>query len=80
MITRNTVLSFDQADHLSRAVRLAHEQATGLHTDVIVAFEKAERRFIYQRYAQDETVKFRHNREMKWEEMIRRRKQFTYSH
>ena len=38
------------------------------------------RRFIHQRYVHQDTIKLRYNRESKWQEMIRRRKQFTYSH
>lgn len=80
VITSNCQLNFEEANHLSCAVRLTHEQATSLQSDVIAVFENAERRFVYQRYVQDEALKLRHNQEAKWEEMIRRRKQFTYSH
>ena len=71
---------FNEATLLSKAVRILHEQATGLSSDVQIVWEQGEARFIRQRYVHEESIKLRHNRESKWQEMIRRRKQFTYSH
>lgn len=70
----------EQAGSLTRAIRSIHEQATGLSSDAYVIWEEGDKRFIHQRYLHDETIKLRHNRETVWQEMIRRRKTFTYSH
>jgi len=70
----------EQAGSLTRAIRSIHEQATGLSSDAYMHWEEADKRFIHQRYLHEETIKLRHNRETIWQEMIRRRKTFTYSH
>lgn len=73
-------VEFNESTLLSKVVRMLHEQATGLSSDVYMAWEEGDKRFIHQRYVHQDTIKLRHNRESKWQEMIRRRKQFTYSH
>src|SRR5690606_13008053 len=78
VISSQTQLGFDKAGSLNRAVRILHEQATGLSSDLILVWEKGDKRFIHQRYLHEETIKLRHNRETVWQEMIRRRKTFTY--
>jgi len=70
----------EQAGTLNRAIRSIHEQATGLGSDAYVTWEEGDKRFIHQRYLHEESIKLRHNRETVWQEMIRRRKTFTYSH
>lgn len=70
----------EQAGSLNRTIRSLHEQATGLSSDAYVVWEEGDKRFIHQRYLHDETIKLRHNRETVWQEMIRRRKTFTYSY
>nr|WP_283774117.1 hypothetical protein [Acinetobacter amyesii] len=71
---------FNEATLLSKAVRILHKKATGLGSDTYMVWEEGETHFIHQRYVHQDTIKLRHNRESKWQEMIRRRKQFTYSH
>ncbi|WP_180115684.1 hypothetical protein [Acinetobacter sp. YH12140] len=73
-------VEFNEATLLSKAVRILHEQAIGLSADVQMVWEQGVARFIHQRYVHQDTIKLRHNRESKWQEMIRRRKQFTYLH
>ncbi|MEG2265891.1 MAG: hypothetical protein RSC68_16335, partial [Acinetobacter sp.] len=51
-----------------------------LSSDAYIHWEEGDKRFIHQRYLHEETIKLRHNRETVWQEMIRRRKTFTYSH
>lgn len=70
----------EQAGSLNRAIRSLHEQATGLSSDAYAIWDEADKRFIHQLYAHQETIKLRHNREAVWQEMIRRRKTFAYSH
>lgn len=80
VISNQTQLGFDKAGSLNRAVRILHEQATGLSSDLILVWEQGDKRFIHQRYVHEESVKLRHNRETFWQEMIRLRKTVTYSH
>ena len=80
MISNQVDFWHEQAGSLTRVVRSIHEQATGLSSDAYVIWEEADKRFIHQLYAHQETIKLRHNRETVWQEMIRRRKTFTYSH
>ncbi|WP_180075724.1 hypothetical protein [Acinetobacter sp. YH12106] len=80
VISNQTQLGFDKAGSLNRAVRILHEQATGLSSDLILVWEEGEKRFIHQRYVHEESIKLRHNRQTFWQEMIRLRKNVTYSH
>ena len=73
-------VEFNESTLLSKAVRILHEKATGLSSDAYMVWEEGDKRFIHQRYVHQDTIKLRHNRASKWQEMIRRRKQFTYSH
>ena len=73
-------VEFNEATLLSKAVRILHEKATGLSSDAYMVWEEGDKRFIHQRSVHQDTIKLRHNRASKWQEMIRRRKQFTYSH
>lgn len=80
VISNQVYVRFEQAGSLNRAVRSLCEQAIGLNSDAYMVWEEGDKRFIHQRYVHQDTIKLRHNRESKWQEMIRRRKQFTYSH
>ncbi|MCO8084971.1 hypothetical protein [Acinetobacter lwoffii] len=80
VISNQENIHYEQAGSLTRAIRSLHEQATGLGSDAYIVWEEGGKRFIHQRYLHDETIKLRHNRETVWQEMIRRRKTFTYSY
>lgn len=80
VISQQVGLNFDNADTLTRSVRLLHEQATGLSQCVSLRFEKAETHVVAQTYVHDVAVRMTHNRETKWQEMIRLRKNVTYSY
>ena len=73
-------VEFNEVKLLSKAVRILHEKATSLSSDAYMVWEEGDKRFIHQCYVNEESIKLRHNRASKWQEMIRRRKQFTYSH
>ena len=73
-------VEFNESTLLSKVVRMLHEKATGLSSDVEMVWEKGETRFIHQYFVHQDTIRLRHNCESKWQEMIRRRKHFTYSH
>ena len=80
VISNQVDIWHEQAGSLTRAIRSIHEQATGLSSDAYMYWEEGDKRFIHQHYLHEETIKLRHNRETVWQEMIRRRKTFTYSH
>ena len=80
VISNQVDIQYEQAGSLTRAIRSIHEQATGLSSDAYMVWEEGDKRFIHQRYLHEETIKLRHNRETVWQEMIRHRKTFTYSH
>lgn len=80
VISNQANIQNEQAGSLTRAIKSIHEQATGLSSDAYIHWEEGDKRFIHQRYLHEETIKLRHNRETVWQEMIRRRKTFTYSH
>ncbi|WP_180109371.1 MULTISPECIES: hypothetical protein [unclassified Acinetobacter] len=80
VLSNQVDVRFEQAGSLNHAVRSTHEQTTGLNSDAYMVWEQGETRFIHQLYVHEESIKLRHNRESRWQEMIRRRKQFTYSH
>ncbi|ENX07619.1 hypothetical protein [Acinetobacter variabilis] len=80
VVSNQVNIQHEQAGSLTRAIRSFHEQATGLSSDAYVIWEEGNKRFIHQHYLHEETIKLRHNRETVWQEMIRRRKTFTYSH
>ncbi|WP_286715254.1 hypothetical protein [Acinetobacter sp. UBA2581] len=80
VISNQADIWHEQTGSLTRAIRSIHEQATGLGSDAYMIWEEGDKRFIHQRYLYEETIKLRHNRETVWQEMIRRRKTFTYSH
>lgn len=80
VISNQKNIQYEQARSLIQAIRSLHEQATGLGSDAYIVWEEGDKLFIHQRYVDEETIKLRHNRETVWQEMIRRRKTFTYSH
>ncbi|WP_313043800.1 hypothetical protein [Acinetobacter sp.] len=80
MVSIPVEVEFSESTLLSKAVRILHEKATGLSSDVCMAWETGNTCFIHQHYVNEESFKIQHNRESKWQEMIHRRKQFTYSH
>jgi len=80
VISNQVDIWHEQAGSLTRAVRSLHEQATGLSSNACIIWEEGDKRFIHQLYVHQETIRLRHNRETVWQEMIRRRKTFTYSH
>src|SRR5690606_12566837 len=80
VISNQANIRYEQAGSLTQAIRSIHEQATGLSSDAYVIWEEGDKRFIHQRYLDEETIKLRHNREMVWQYMIRLRRSFTLSH
>lgn len=80
VLSQQAMAGFDRSDSLAQAVRIEHEKATGLQTDVYLVWQAGDKRFIHQSYLFDETLKLRINRVTDWHEMIRKRRTVTYAH
>ncbi|WP_288402265.1 hypothetical protein [uncultured Acinetobacter sp.] len=72
--------SFDKGQNLQRAVRLVFDQCTNLESDYQLVWQENDKRFITKTMVFDESKKLLINRETDWDEMIIKRKKFTFSH
>ena len=79
-IANQVAAHYENGQTLAMSVKSIYEHGTGLTADLSLVWEKTERRIISQVYASQETIKLRHSRQTKWEELIRKRQVFTYSH
>ncbi len=71
---------FEKAQVLHRAVKTVFEQATGLSQDYSIVWQENDKRFIARTLVFEESKKLLINRQTDWQEMIRKRKQITFSH
>lgn len=71
---------FEKAQVLHRAVKTVFEQATGLSSTSKVVWQENDKRFIARTLVFEESGKLLINRQTDWDEMIRKRKKFTFSH
>lgn len=71
---------FEKTQALHRAVKTVFEQATGLSQDYRVVWQENDKRFIARTLVFEESEKLLINRETDWQEMIRKRKKFTFNH
>jgi len=72
--------SFDKTQQLQRAVRSVFEETTGLSSDLNLVWQENYKRFIARTLVFEESEKLLINRQSTWDEMIRKRKKFTFSH
>ena len=70
----------EQGIVLQRSIQAIHEVSTGLSSDFSFAFEDNLRIKIKRMTVFEQTKKLSDRVEFVWEELIRKRKQFTYSH
>ncbi|MCH7304770.1 hypothetical protein MMP74_10330 [Acinetobacter sp. NIPH 1869] len=71
---------FEKAQVLHRAVKTVFEQATGLSQDYQLVWQENDKRFIARTLVFEESKKLLINRQTDWDELIRKRKQITFSH
>lgn len=71
---------FEKTQVLYRAVKTVFEQATGLGQDYRIVWQENDKRFIARTLVFEESKKLLINRQTDWQEMIRKRKQITFSH
>ncbi|MEO9347537.1 hypothetical protein [Acinetobacter radioresistens] len=74
------LLGFEKADLLYRSVQLQHEQATGLSSDAYFIWQENKRLAKARTLVFEEGNKLRINRITDWEELVRKRRNLTYSH
>ena len=72
--------SFDKSQQLQRAVRSVFEETTGLSSDLNLVWQENDKRFIARTLVFEESERLLINRKTTWDEMIRKRKKFTFSH
>lgn len=73
-------VGFEKAALLYRSVQLQHEQATGLSSDTYFIWQENKRLAKARTLVFEEGNKLRINRITDWEELVRKRRNFTYSH
>lgn len=78
--THESVLKYEQASSLSHSIKLIFEESTGLNSDSYIAWQVNERIKISKSLVFEDTNKFHIQRSLDWIELVRKRKQFTYSH
>ncbi|RYL25125.1 hypothetical protein [Acinetobacter piscicola] len=71
---------YERTQVLQRDIRTVFEESTGLNTAKSVSWNHAEKCVIARNILFDESKKLRVQRENHWDELIRKRKQFTFSH
>ncbi|MDM1247930.1 hypothetical protein HX005_11070 [Acinetobacter sp. R933-2] len=71
---------YERTQVLQRDIRTVFEESTGLNTAKSVSWNHAEKCVIVRNILFDESKKLRVQRENHWDELIRKRKQFTFSH
>ncbi|WP_111860026.1 hypothetical protein [Acinetobacter sp. CFCC 10889] len=71
---------YDRTQVLQRDIRTVFEESTGLNTAKNVSWNHAEKCVIARNVLFDESKKLRVQRNNHWDELIRKRKQFTFSH
>ena len=77
----NAVMTgFEKGRILQRAVRLVFDQCTNLESDYQLVWQENDKRFIARTFVFEESEKLLINRKTTWDEMIRKRKKFAFSH
>lgn len=71
---------YDKTNILQRNIRLVFEETTNLNISNSVFWDVTEQKFISRSILFDESKKLRVLRENNWDELVRKRKQFTFSH
>ncbi|MEG2269062.1 MAG: hypothetical protein RSC68_32605, partial [Acinetobacter sp.] len=79
-LSNAVMTSFDKTQQLQRAVRSVFEETTGLSSDLNLVWQENDKRFIARTLVFEESEKLLINRKTTWDEMIRKRKKFTFSH
>ena len=79
-LSNSVITGFEKGQILQRAVRLVFDQCTNLESDYQLVWQENDKRFIARTLVFEESKKLLINQQTDWEEMIRKRKKFTFSH
>ncbi|OBY75888.1 hypothetical protein [Acinetobacter gyllenbergii] len=79
-ISNAVTIGFDKAAFLEQSVRSVFEETTGLSSTSRIVWQENDKRFISRTLVFEESEKLLINRQTSWDEMIRKRKKFTFSH
>lgn len=74
------IMGFEKGRILQRAVRLVLDESTQLESDYLIVWQENDKRFIARTLVFEESEKLLINRQTDWDEMIRKRKKFMFSH
>ncbi|MDI1225213.1 hypothetical protein [Acinetobacter sp.] len=78
-ITHESKIKHDQASSLRHSIKLIFEESTGLKSDSCIAWQDNQRIKITKSLVFEESNKLNIQRSIDWVELVRKRKQFTYS-
>lgn len=73
-------LKFEKGNTLAQSIRKVYEQASGLGSGSNFVWQDNERIRIKKSLIFEESKKFHIQRQLDWVELVKKRKQFTYSH
>lgn len=79
-LSNAVITGFDKTQQLQRAVHSVFEETTGLSSDLNLVWQENDKRFIARTLVFEEAEKLLINRQTDWQEMIRKRKKFTFNH
>jgi len=79
-LSNQALLGFDKAALLYRSVQLHHEESTGLASSADFVWQENKKLFQARTLVFKEGNKLRINRKTDWEELVRKRRNCTYSH
>ncbi|WP_336937877.1 hypothetical protein [Acinetobacter modestus] len=74
------ITGFDKTLQLQQSVKSVFEETTRLSSDYQIVWQENDKRFIARTLVFEESEKLLINRQTDWDEMIRKRKKFTFSH
>jgi len=79
-LSSSVITGFDKTLQLQQSVKSIFEETTKLLSDYQIVWRENDKRFIARTMVFEESKKLLINRETDWDEMIRKRKKFTFSH
>lgn len=79
-LSNAVMTSFDKTQQLQQSIRSVFEETMKLSSDYQIVWQENDKRFIARTLVFEESKKLLINRQTDWDEMIRERKKFTFSH
>jgi len=79
-LSNAVITGFDKTLQLQQSVKSVFEKTTKLSSDYQLVWQENDKRFIARTLVFEESKKLLINRQTDWDEMIRKRKKFTFSH